>query len=359
MEFGSDLLLLTSEQSVFYLTGFYTEARRPKQIGPCAVLANGEAVTLIAPDNWRIQAERALAGRDAALICYSGGERGFSCCICKLLTATQKTEVGIERGSIGLPLYSALKDACSSFSFFDVSATMERKRMRKTPGELNCLRRAAELAVLGMERAREVLCAGISEREVVAELEYAMRRAGSEGVPFSVKVLAGEKSAHTTFMPDETVIRRGDLVLLDFGARWGNYASDWTRTFCIGPASPEQRALYDAVRNVERSCIAMMAPGVSLLQLMEHARSLLAGSRYEPYFLPHLGHSVGINSHEWPVIEPQVDSALVLEENMVFTIEPGIYLPGFGGVRIEDEVLITSDGYEILTGLREEGLELI
>ena len=93
-----------------------------------------------------------------------------------------------------------------------------------------------------------------------------MRRAGSEGVPFSVKVLAGEKSAHTTFMPDETVIRRGDLVLLDFGARWGNYPSDWTRTFCIGRASPEQRALYDAVWNVERNCSAMMAPGVSLLQ---------------------------------------------------------------------------------------------
>ncbi len=356
---GLTAYLLTGAQSVFSYTGFYTGAFSPKQIGPYAAIVTRDKIIFAAPANWSIQICGMVSSGSVEFIFYSGGAHEFYECVCSLLKREQVSDVSIEWNSIGLALYKKLSAVFPSFSFKDIAGALEFSRFKKTKAEIACLIKAAGLAVTGMERAKEVLREGISENEVVAELEYAMRIRGSEGVPFAIKVLSGEKSAHTTFMPGDKIIERGDLVLLDFGARWGHYASDWTRTFCIGPASPEQKELYQTVWDIERSCISMAAPGVKLKDLYDNAFSMVRGGKYEKYFLPHLGHSVGINSHEMPVIEPGVGSGIVLEEDMEITIEPGIYIPGFGGVRIEDDILITPRGCEILTGLTGEGLELL
>jgi len=131
-----------------------------------------------------------------------------------------------------------------------------------------------------------------------------------------------------------------------------HYASDWTRSFAVGAAGPEQQELYELVWRIERACIGLIRPGVGLQQLMEQAMKVIHGHPYARWFNPYLGHSIGLNSQEWPAIVPGAGE--VLQENMVITIEPGVYVPGVGGVRIEDEVLVTACGHEILTGLREE-----
>ena len=167
-----------------------------------------------------------------------------------------------------------------------------------------------------------------------------------------MKALAGENALRTINLPGDYRIQEGDVVLLDFGAVVNHYASDWTRSFAVGYAGEEQRELYQLVWHIERACIQMIRPGVRFQQLMDQAMKVIHGHPYARWFNPYLGHSIGINSQEWPAIVPGAED--VLRENMVVTIEPGVYVPGVGGVRIEDEVLVTANGYEILTGLRDE-----
>lgn len=353
-------VLLSAPDNIYYSIGFSTTARRPAQIGLNVVLMTKETTWFVFPENWKPLVEEQEYDKQVRFIPYpkTAGEPAET--IARLLDGLGEDgclELGFEKDRLELELYLLLEEALRkrgrSIHWQDISPSLRQARLVKSKEELQAMRKSAQVASEAMEYAKTILCPGKSEMEIVAELEYFMRKKGSEGVPFTMKVLSGENAARTINLPGERRIRPGDVVLLDFGAVVDHYASDWTRSFAIEKASSPLTEIYELVWKIERECIAAVRPGVSFAELMACAEKILEDHPLKPWFNPYLGHSIGLNSQEWPSIVPGMD--MVLQKNMVITIEPGIYVPGIGGVRIEDEVLVTEDGYEILTGLSEEG----
>lgn len=347
-------VLIVSEPNIRYTVGFGTTARRPYQIGYTAALLTPAERVLFCPKNWQEEAQ-AQVDPGVKVMAYQGGLRAL---VEGILPLLQDRRLGVEVDDMPLAFYLLLREKLpTGLEWFDVSETLSRARLVKRPEELEALRRAAAVACAAMEYAREILRPGMTERQAVAALEYHMRKNGSDGVPYTIKVLAGEHALRTHNLPGERRIERGDIVLLDIGARVDGYASDWSRSFAIGQASEKQRELYRIVMEIERACIAQMRPGTRLSDLLHLANSMLERHVFAPYFNPFLGHSIGITSQERPTIVP--GESFILEENMVFCVEPGIYVPGVGGVRIEDEVRVTHEGPELLTGLLQEEFLLI
>lgn len=350
-------VLISTSQNIYYVTGFYTTARRPGQIGCNCVLMTKEKTYFFFPAGWEPLVAEQLADSDVDLVPCRGkvpelAERIFE--ILKKITGT--ATLGYEKDGMELELFLTIQEKFSSMGrqirWTDVSGILKSCRLIKSEKEIQLLRESASVATAAMEYAKTIIEPGKREMDIVAELEYFMRKEGSEGVPFTMKVLTGENAVRTINLPGKRVIQEGEIVLLDFGATVQNYASDWTRSFAVRRASKEQQELYNLVWKIERTCIQKIRPGVSCSDLMSAAMSVLKGHPYADGFNPYLGHSIGITSQEWPPIVP--DTIQTLQENMVITIEPGVYIPGIGGVRMEDEVLVTASGYEILTGLKEE-----
>ncbi len=356
-------MLISTQENIYYAIGFSTAARRPAQIGLNAVLMSREGAWFVFPEAWAPLVAGQVDGEEVSLVPYTKEDKGPAEAIARLLWDLGEgyhrdcVELGFERGGLELSLYLDLEECLGkrgkAVAWQDVTPLFCQARLVKSEEEVLALKQSAAVAREAMEYAKTILHPGKTELDLVAELEYFMRRKGSEGVPFTMKALAGENAARTINLPGRRRIRRGDVVLLDFGAVAGHYASDWTRSFAVGEASPRLTELYRLVWQIERECIARVRPGVNLKDLMECAGDMLKGHPLKPFFNPYLGHSIGLNSQEWPSIVPGAD--MELQENMVITIEPGIYVPGLGGVRIEDEVWVTADGHEILTGLSEEG----
>lgn len=347
-----DVLLLTSEANVQYETGFHTTARRPKQIGPNAVILSGSEKYFLIPEKWKMQVEESIDTGNLTLVTYSNTSDCYHDKLAELLHSSDCRTIGIETGGLELKSYLYLKNRFPDSEFIDITRQMEKKRLVKRPDEITALRHAADAAVKAMEHAKTIIMPGMSELQCAAEIEFCMRLQGSEGVPFTMKALSGKNSEVVTRVPGNKRIRQGEFVLLDFGAKVEGYSSDWTRTFSVFSETKEMKALHETVFGMERELISRIKPGTSMAELVELAGELAAKSPYGKYYNPHLGHSVGITSHEWPIMEPGIEGEL--QENMVITIEPGMYVPGIGGVRIEDEILVTGDGYEILTGLADE-----
>lgn len=220
-------------------------------------------------------------------------------------------------------------------------------RKTKSQEEIQLIREACKLANIGMRVASETIRPDIKEKQVAAEAEYAMRKAGSEGVAFETIVASGFCCAypHGTFL--EKNIQKGDGVVVDLGATHRFYRSDITRTFFVGKPTDKQRKIYETVQLAQQKGFETIKPGVLASEVDLAARRVIEEAGFGEFFVHNLGHGVGLEVHEAPVLSP--DSKDILEAGNVVTVEPGIYLPGFGGVRIEDTVLVTKDGAEKLT----------
>lgn len=353
-------VLITSPENIFYTIGFYTTAVRPSQIGPQCVIMAPDCTWFFFPAKWEGPVMKQISSSFIRPVPYKGEVQELGLVLAdtiEKMAPNINLVLGFEKDGMELNLYLTLvKHLKNSVTWTDISPALRNSRRIKSEEEIQMLRKSACLAKMAMEYIKTQVRPGMKESEVAAELEYFMRRNGSEGVPFTIKTLAGRNSAITTNLPGESRIQSGDFLLMDFGAILNNYASDWTRTFVIGRAGKKQRELYDLVWKIERSCIEMIRPGVQFHDLIDCAWNILKGHESAQWFYPYLGHSIGIQSQEWPPLVPE--SYQILEPNMVITIEPGIYLPELGGVRIEDEILVTENGYEILTGLAVESLEI-
>jgi Xaa-Pro aminopeptidase len=231
-------------------------------------------------------------------------------------------------------------------SYFELPELIRRLRAVKSAEEIGYLRGAAKLAVRGMKRAAELMEPGRSELEIAAEIEYAMRKHGSEGTSFGTIVASGVNS----YLPHATVsekrLRKGELVVVDLGATCRGYASDMTRTFPVYPTR-KQLKLLEVVKRAQQSAIAKVRSGVRASNIHLTAYRSVARAGYGKFYLHGTGHGIGLEIHELPNLTE--NSRDMLRPGMVLTVEPGIYVPKVGGVRVEDDLLVTRNGSEILT----------
>ena len=231
-------------------------------------------------------------------------------------------------------------------------AGVDHIRWIKDHEEIAAIARAAEIADAAYERLWDQLRPGLSERAAALELEIMMRRLGAERLAFETVLASGPRSALPHGRATDRAIGGGELVTLDFGSVWGGYCSDCTRTVVLGHPDERQRRVHGVVTEALEASLRKIRPGVPCRDVDAHARAVIAAAGFGDAFGHSLGHGVGLDVHEGPRLSPQEDA--VLEEGMVVTVEPGIYLPGWGGVRVEDLVVVTEDGCRVLTGARRD-----
>jgi Xaa-Pro dipeptidase len=234
----------------------------------------------------------------------------------------------------------------------DIGQTLLDIRARKTPAEVQSMREAIRISEEALQRVLNTVQPGDTERQIAQQLEQEMMALGAEGFAFESLVLTGDNSANPHGSTGARPLETGEFLLIDFGARINGYPADITRTFCAGTPSGVMQAIYEAVRQANQAARELAAPGVTCGAVDAAARDVIKQAGYGADFTHRTGHGLGLDVHELPQIAAENDS--VLQPGMVFTIEPGIYIEGVGGVRIEDNVLITENGAESLTSFPRE-----
>lgn len=256
--------------------------------------------------------------------------------------------VGVEPRSLRVLELRFLEEAAPGAEFISDESTISALRARKDRAELALMREATRIAQVALQETLPSIREGVTERAVAAELTAQMLRAGSDSeLPFPPIIAFGPNSANPHAVPTDRKLARGELVLVDWGAGMDGYFSDLTRVFTLGEPDPELDRVARIVEQANRAGFAVAKPGVQAGEVDKAARSVIEEAGYGEYFIHRTGHGLGLEDHEEPYIRG--DNEVILEPGMTFTIEPGIYLKGRGGVRIEDDVVITENGAESLS----------
>lgn len=262
-------------------------------------------------------------------------------------------KIGVE--SLGLRLfeYGYLQAAAPNATFPDATETIASLRIRKDADEIASMRKAAKIAEAALEATLPMIKIGVSEKEVASELVSQLLRHGSESLfPFQPIVSGGPNSANPHATPSERKLQEGDLLVIDWGATNNSYVSDITRTFAIGEVDDEYLKIHEIVQQANAAGRAAAKPGLPASVVDIAARKIIDDAGYGEYFTHRTGHGIGMEGHEAPYM--RADNERILEVGMAFTVEPGIYLPGRNGVRVEDDLVITEDGAESLSTLPRE-----
>ncbi|MGE7272950.1 M24 family metallopeptidase [Brevibacillus panacihumi] len=340
-----DAVLITSPKHVYYLTGFFTDPHE-RFLG-LVIPAQGEP-SLIVP---ALDREAAAAASDIQRI-YTHTDIQNPYEVLKETLPTGLQALGIEKSHMTVERFEAMSAFVGASRFVDVEQPLREMRLIKSPDEVARMKHAIQLVEDALRESLKKVKPGVTEVEIVAELEYQMKRLGAEGPSFSTMVLAGEKSALPHGNPGSRAVQQGELLLFDLGVEADGYVSDITRTFAVGEVDGKLREIYEIVLAANEAAIAAIKPGVTFAHLDKTARDVISAKGYGEYFMHRLGHGLGMDVHEYPSVHGENQE--VLRPGMVFTIEPGIYLPGLGGVRIEDNVLVTETGVEVLTKFPKE-----
>jgi Xaa-Pro aminopeptidase len=262
--------------------------------------------------------------------------------------AKQATAAKYAVDALPVEMWRALAKAVGGKEKVEPASSLILKlRSVKDEQEIELIREACRLASIGMQTASEIIRPGVREIEVAAEVEYAMRKKGSNGTSFDTIIASGPTSAFPHGSCSSRTIREGELVVVDLGATVNFYRSDMTRTFVAGKPNDKQRKIYETVKLAHQKAFETIKPGVSAMEVDAAGRGVIEAAGFGEFFVHNLGHGVGLEIHEAPVLSP--DSKDTLTVGNVITDEPGIYLPGCGGVRIEDTVLVTGANAEKLT----------
>jgi len=260
--------------------------------------------------------------------------------------------VGLEKDTISLEQAEYLRTLGNGWESIDVRPFTAKMRMIKTDVELDFLRTAANIASDAMEQIRRAILPGMCECQLSSWAEYLMAQAGAEGTSFESFLMSGENSWLPQRFSSRKALVAGEMALLDMGAIVNGYCSDITRTFAVEKVSAEQRRIFEIASEAQQAAIAAVRPGVAAKEVDSAARTIIEDAGLGDFF-PHLtGHGVGLSSHEEPIADRGRDT--LLEPGMVLTVEPGIYVPGVGAARVEDMVVVTSSGHELLTSASRE-----
>jgi Xaa-Pro aminopeptidase len=320
---SAGVLIITRSKMAFFTDGRYTEQARTEVSGVKIVV--GKRPTFSEAVEWLLESKVRAFGIEAEHLTVAA-QRNLKKAISR-----------VRRPSVRLRPTSFL---------------VERLRMEKEEGELEQIRAAVLLASSVFFDIVKQIRAGIPERTIAAEIEYCCRRAGADSMSFDTLVSSGQRSALPHGVASAEPIARDGFVILDYGVILGGYCSDMTRTVYVGHVDDRSRSIYKAVLEAQQAAVAAVKDGVAAGEVDAAARNVLARSRLAKYFTHSTGHGVGLEIHELPRVAK--DQPELLKTGMVITIEPGVYIPAFGGVRIEDTVVVTAAGCEVLTPTSKE-----
>ena len=349
---GLDALVLVPGPNLYYLTGlsFHLSERPIVALFPMDGMPAIVLPALEAPK---------VAPLSAVLRAYPyADEDGYTSAFQQACAALELADsaIGAEAQRMRLLEARLLERYAPGCQVIDGDAVLARLRVRKDLDELEQMRRAIAITEDALEAAMYQVSAGMTEREVVALLKVEMLRAGAAGMAFEPSVVAGPNAASPHATPGERRIEAGETIVVDCGASVGGYASDITRTFAIEGLEPELAQVYEIVQAANEAGRAAVEPGVPAQEVDRAARTVIEEAGYGERFIHRAGHGLGLEVHEPPYIVAGNEEPLV--PGMTFTVEPGIYLPGRGGVRIEDDVVVTADGGQSLTTFPREFIPL-
>jgi Xaa-Pro aminopeptidase len=340
-ERGIDAVLITDLANIRYLTGFTGSSAR--------LLLTAKAGYLLTDSRYKIQAAAELKGKQGLKlrICKTAYEE-----LGNIIKKANIKKLGFESASVSYDAYLALKKAFKGVSFKSVSTLVEGERVVKDSSELRVIRKAIAVADKGFKGVERALVSTKTEVELASYIEAIVKRSGAEAMSFDTIVASGKRSALPHAKPTGNMIKKRGFLTVDMGVSLGGYKSDETRTYVVGEPTRRQREVYGVVKEAHDKAIDVVKAGALASDVDAGARRVIKKAGYGKYFGHGTGHGVGINVHERPGLGPK--SKDVLKEGMVITIEPGIYIPGWGGVRIEDMVLVTGRGCEVLTDGSQE-----
>src|SRR5713226_7090572 len=330
-----DGMVVSTPENIRYLSGFS---------GSLGYLVIGRTDAEILGDSrYWIQMEAEAPG---FTLVRSGASHGLWALVAERLKALGLRRVGFESQHLTVDQHQRLSAGLpAELTLVPTAALVEELRIVKEGDEVELLRTVASIAGRAFDRVRAAIRPGLRERDVAFLLEQTFRELAADGPAFETIVAAGERGALPHGRASDRVIESGDLVVVDFGATAAGYHSDTTRTIVVGEPTPEQARVIEAVRQAQLASIALMKPGVTADEVDRRAREVLAGEQHA--FGHGLGHGIGLQVHERPYLSTSDHTPL--RPGMVITNEPGIYIPGWSGARLEEMVLITEAGPEVLT----------
>ncbi len=348
-------LALNPGASLIYLTGLHFHLSERPVI---AIFSPGQPVHLILPELEQAK----LLDLTYPVQAYPYGEDpqfwvdSFHSAL--VAAALDSSRIGVEPRQLRLLEFHLLMQAAPEAEYISAEDTLASLRSIKDSSEILAMRKAAQIAQIALQATLPSIRTSISERELASELTLQLLRAGSNSeIPFAPIVSSGPNSANPHASPSDRLLQAGDLLVLDFGAGHLGYISDITRTFALGKIDPEYAHIAQLVLEANTASRYLARPGISAHEVDQAARAIITAGGYGPYFTHRTGHGLGLESHEEPYIRQ--GNPLILQPGMTFTIEPGIYLPQRNGVRIEDDVVITSTGLESLTDYPREVIQLL
>ncbi len=337
-EYGA--FLITSPENIYYFSGFTG--------GEAALYIDKEERVLLTDSRYTVQAKE--EAKDFKII------DTFETPLSEFLKKVSKRIIGFEDAFVTFKEFLGLKKAAGEHALIPVSDKISSLRMIKDETEIKLISRAAEIADSAFSYILDKIKPGKTEREIALDLEFFMFKEGAGGLSFETISASGIRSSMPHGVATDKVIEKGDFLTLDFGCKYKGYASDMTRTLVIGKATDKQKEIYNVVLGAQNSALSEISSGALAKVVDSAARNYIKDHGYGKYFGHGLGHSLGLNVHEKPSCSPKSED--ILTENMLMTVEPGIYIEDFGGVRIEDLVIVKNEGFINLTKSPKELIEL-
>lgn len=334
---GLDAALLNSQFNLQYLCGYHAS-------GALLLLPrNGRAVLLIDSMNITL-AGKILAGTDLKVVEAPGNK---TAALKNIIKSRNIKRIGVEECYLSAAFYKTLMKELKGVTISDLGGAIESVRVIKSPDEIKAIRRASAMTAGIWRKVSSKIRYGMSEREVAAMIDVEIRREGCENA-FPTIVAAGPNTAYPHAVPTDRRLKKGEHLLSDFGMRFSGYCSDLTRLWSKGRMIRKIELLEAHVRAVQVRTINKIGPGVRIGSLLDQANAYFKKNGLEKYVCHGLGHGIGINVHEGPFLSSR-ETEKCLEKGMVVTVEPGLYAEGLGGVRVEDMVIVTDKGCEVLT----------
>ncbi len=331
--------LVTKRENYIYLSGFTGSEGR-------IIITPHDAILLV---DFRYTEQARSQSPDYTVVEYSGD---LIDTINEIIINKKISSLGFEENDFSYKQYNQYSEKINTVKFIPLEETIEGLRIIKDSFEIEVIKKAVKVADDAFSYILNVIKPGMKEAEVAVELEYYMKKLGASGTSFESIVASGKRSALPHGVASDKVIETGDTVTLDFGASYNNYCSDMTRTIFVGQPDEEMKKIYNIVLEAQQKSEQNAFSGMNFKDIDKAARDIITAYGYSKNFGHGLGHGVGLEVHEEPRVSPK--GILKAKNGMVITVEPGIYVNGFGGVRIEDMVIINNKNPEILTQSTKE-----